>query len=69
MKSDVSSLIAKELIRKLENFEPNVSARRVGYVVSIADGVAKVSGLPHVAYLELGECPNGFAGVAMNLEE
>jgi F-type H+-transporting ATPase subunit alpha len=69
MKSDVSSLIAKELIRKLENFEPNVSARRVGYVVSIADGVAKVSGLPHVAYLELVEFPNGSAGVAINLEE
>ncbi len=69
MKSDVSSLIAKELIKKLENFEPNVSARRVGYVVSIADGVAKVSGLPHVAYLELVEFPNGSAGVAINLEE
>ncbi len=69
MKSDVSSLIAKELIRKLENFEPNVSARRVGYVVSIAVGVAKVSGLPHVAYLELVEFPNGSAGVAINLEE
>ena len=69
MKSDVSSLIAKELIKKLENFEQNVSARRVGYVVSIADGVAKVSGLPHVAYLELVEFPNGSAGVAINLEE
>lgn len=69
MKSDVSSLIAKELIKKLENFEPSVSARRVGYVVSIADGVAKVSGLPHVAYLELVEFPNGSAGVAINLEE
>ena len=69
MKSDVSSLIAKELIKKLENFEPSVSARRVGYVVSIADGVAKVSGLPHVSYLELVEFPNGSAGVAINLEE
>lgn len=69
MKSDVSSLIAKELIKKLESYEPNVSARRVGYVVSVADGVAKVSGLPNVAYLELVAFPNGSAGVAINLEE
>lgn len=69
MKSDVSSLIAKELIKKLESYEPSVSARRVGYVATIADGVAKVSGLPHVAYLEMVEFANSIRGVVINLEE
>lgn len=69
MKTDVSSLIAKELYKKLENFEPSVEGRRVGYVTTIADSVAKVSGLPHVAYLELVTFANGVSGVVVNLEE
>lgn len=69
MKADAASIIAKELIKKLEIFEPSVAARRVGRVVSIADGVAKVSGLPNIAYLELVEFQNGAPGVAINLEE
>ncbi len=69
MKTDVSSLIAKELVKKLENFESSVGARRVGYVTTIADGVAKASGLPHVSYLELVTFANGTEGVVVNLEE
>lgn len=69
MKTDVSSLIAKELVKKLENFESSVGARRVGYVTSIADGVAKASGLPHVSYLELVMFTGDIAGVVVNLEE
>lgn len=69
MKKDASALIAKEFVRKLESFEPSVGGRRVGYVTTIADGVAKVSGLPHVSYLELVTFANGVPGVAVNLEE
>lgn len=69
MKQDVSSFIAKELVKKLENFDASVGARRVGYVTAIADGVAKVSGLPHVSYLELVTFANGVEGVTINLEE
>lgn len=65
----MSSLIAKELVKKLENFESTVGARRVGYVTTIADGVAKASGLPHVSYLELVLFANGISGVVVNLEE
>lgn len=69
MKTDASSLIAKDLLKKLESFEPSVAARRVGRVLTIADGVAKVSGLPSVSYLELVRFENGVTGVAINLEE
>lgn len=69
MKANVTELIAKELVKKLEAFEPGVEARRVGFVTSVADGVARVSGLPQVAYLELVEFAGGISGVAINLEE
>lgn len=69
MKTDVSELIAKELVRKLERYEPSVSTRRVGYVTSVFDGVAKASGLPHVSYLEVVKFANGVSGLAISLEE
>ncbi len=64
-----AELIAKELVRKLESYESKVSARRVGYVTTLSDGVAKASGLPGVQYLELVTFNNGVAGVVINLEE
>lgn len=69
MKTDVSQLIANELVKRLERFEPSVSTRRVGYVTSVADGIAKASGLPHVSYLELVEFQSGVRAVVINLEE
>lgn len=69
MKTTTASYIAKELVKKLEQFESGVSARRVGYVTILADGVAKASGLPGAKYLELVTFSNGVAGVVVNLEE
>ncbi len=69
MKSDITSLIGKDLQKKISVFEPGSTNRRVGYIMTIADGVAKVSGLPTVAYLELVEFTGGIFGVAVNLEE
>lgn len=69
MNNDLSSLIAKELVKKLETFAPEVSARRIGHVVAVADGVARVSGLPQVASLEQVVFVNGVWGVVINLEE
>ena len=67
--SDISNQIGNELAKKLEHFEPKVSARRVGRILSVADGVAKVSGLPDVKYLELVSFPYNVSGVVINLEE
>src|SRR3989344_3809733 len=69
MKTDTTQLIARELVKQLERFEPSVSARRVGYVTTLADGVAKASGLPGAMYLELVTFANGVTGVVINLEE
>jgi len=69
MKQMTAELIAKELVKKLESYESKVSARRVGYVTTLSDGVAKASGLPGVQYLELVTFSNGVAGVVINLEE
>lgn len=69
MKQDTTTAIAKELAKRLEAYTPEISARRVGKVLSIADGVVKVSGLPHVSYLELVSFRNGLVGYVLNLEE
>ncbi len=69
MKQNGTSLIGQDLLNKLAQFEPSVSARRVGLVRSISDGVAKVHGLPNVAYLEIVSFASGAAGVVVNLEE
>lgn len=56
-------------ISAIEKFSPKISAERVGKVLTISDGVAKVSGLPQVSYLELVEFSGDIAGLAINLEE
>lgn len=69
MKQNGTSLIGQDLLNKLAQFEPSVSARRVGLVRSISDGVAKVHGLPNIAYLEIVSFASGASGVVVNLEE
>ncbi len=69
MKQDVVGDIARDLAKKIAAFEPGVSARRIGYITSLADGVVRISGLPQVSYLERLEFGGGIAGFVMNLEE
>ncbi|KKW45119.1 MAG: ATP synthase subunit alpha [Parcubacteria group bacterium GW2011_GWB1_56_8] len=69
MKDDFTKDIASELVKKIERYAPELSARRVGHVLSVADGVARVTGLPQVAAMERVEFASGVAGLAINLEE
>jgi F-type H+-transporting ATPase subunit alpha len=69
MKTDITAQIADELVKKIELFEVTSGARRIGRIITIQDGVAKISGLPHVAYLERLEFPHNISGFAINLEE
>ncbi|MCX8008429.1 MAG: F0F1 ATP synthase subunit alpha [Patescibacteria group bacterium] len=62
-------MIDKHLLEKLEQFQLKTEAEYVGRVLSVSDGIARISGLPQVAYLELIEFENGVSGVAINLEE
>ena len=66
---DDGKQLAKEILQKLAAYTPKVEAELTGKVTKIADGVAKVSGLYGVAYLEMVEFPRGIYGVAINLEE
>lgn len=69
MTNDFTEDIASELVKKIEKFTPRVQARRVGHVLTVADGVARVSGLPQVALMERVQFASGAAGLAINLEE
>ncbi len=64
-----ANVFGSDLTRKIESFEVTVEAKRVGRIRTISDGVAKIEGLPRVAYLERLEFPHGVEGFAINLEE
>ncbi len=61
--------ITDSLRSQLSGWEPDTSKETVGYVTSIADGVARVEGLPSVMASELLEFPGGLVGVALNIDE
>lgn len=69
MKQNLQQFVAEELIKKIEGFTPEVSARQVGHVASVSDGVVRMSGLPNVSYQERIVFSSGVSGVAINLEE
>ncbi|HBF00614.1 MAG TPA: F0F1 ATP synthase subunit alpha [Dehalococcoidia bacterium] len=59
-----------QLLREqIEKFDGSVDVSEVGEVISVGDGVARVSGLENVMSSELVELPNGVFGMALNLEE
>src|SRR5471030_2175854 len=53
----------------LAGFTPQLTPREVGTVVSVATGIAKVSGLPGVGFEELVKFPGGVLGIAFNVDE
>ncbi|MDP8957638.1 MAG: F0F1 ATP synthase subunit alpha [Actinomycetota bacterium] len=61
--------IAASLRRHVEGWSPDLEAETVGYVDSVADGVARVVGLPETMASELLEFPGELLAVALNLEE
>jgi len=64
-----SDEIAKTLRRHLEGFKPSVEQQRVGRIVEVGDGIARISGLPSTAVNELLEFEGGTLGLALNLDE
>jgi F-type H+-transporting ATPase subunit alpha len=50
-------------------FRPELMLHEVGTVLSVATGVAKVSGLPGVGFEELVRFPGGVLGIAFNVDE
>jgi F-type H+/Na+-transporting ATPase subunit alpha len=61
--------IATALRDHVESFTPTVEAARVGRVLEVGDGIARVAGLPQTAVNELLEFEGGALGLALNLDE
>src|SRR3954452_10166011 len=61
--------IAAALRKHVEGFKCHVEQERVGRVLEVADGVARVQGLPGAAVNELLEFEGGVLGLALNLDE
>jgi F-type H+-transporting ATPase subunit alpha len=52
-----------------EAFTPQLTTKEVGTVISVATGIAKVSGLPGVGFEEVVKFPGDVFGIAFNLDE
>src|SRR5262245_42002575 len=61
--------IASVLRKHLEAFKPSVERQRVGRIVEVGDGIARVDGLPNTSVNELLEFAGGTLGLALNLDE
>ncbi|MDE0024172.1 MAG: F0F1 ATP synthase subunit alpha [Spirochaetaceae bacterium] len=60
--------ITSEIRRRIERFEAPLESSEVGTVLSVGDGIARISGLSGVMATELLEFPGGVQGIALNLE-
>lgn len=68
--SDIKSdALLRTLEAELKGFEAKVSADKVGTVIEVGDGIARVTGLKDCLASEMLEFGKGVKGVALNLEE
>jgi len=61
--------IVENLKKQIESFKDEAKAEKVGHVIEVFDGIAKISGLSDIKASEMVSFPNGEKGVALNLEE
>ena len=57
------------LVSARKRHEFPLTAKEVGYVISVSAGVVKVSGLPSVGFEELLKFPGDLYGIAFNIDE
>ena len=63
-----SDEIRSAIANYTSSYSPEASREEVGVVISAADGIAQVAGMPSVMTNELLEFPGGVIGVAQNLD-
>ncbi|MBU6390225.1 F0F1 ATP synthase subunit alpha [Patescibacteria group bacterium] len=61
--------IVENLRKQIEKFQSEVKAEKVGHVVEVFDGIARISGLSEIKASEMVTFPRGEVGVTLNLEE
>ncbi len=61
--------IIKQLKNQIAKFAPDVTVEKVGTVLEIGDGIARIAGLSQVASMEMLDFGENTFGVALNLEQ
>ncbi len=61
---EIASVIQKEF----EQYDARADTRKVGIVLEVGDGIARIYGLSNVMAGEMVEFPSGTIGLAFNLE-
>lgn len=61
--------IIDALKQQIDNFKTSAKVEKIGHVIEVGDGIARISGLSNVASQEMVEFTGGQIGVALNLEE
>jgi len=61
--------IVENLKKQIEKWKDETKVEKVGYVIEVFDGIAKISGLRDIKASEMVLFANGETGVALNLEE
>ena len=61
--------IVENLRKQIEKFQADIKTEKVGHVVEVFDGIARVSGLSDLKASEMVSFASGAMGVALNLDE
>jgi len=61
--------VIESIKKNINSFKKEVETEEVGTVLSVGDGIARISGLENARAQEMLEFPGGTFGVALNLEE
>jgi F-type H+-transporting ATPase subunit alpha len=61
--------VIESIKKNIDSFKKEVEVEEVGTVISVGDGIARMSGLEKARAQEMLEFPGGTYGVALNLEE
>ncbi len=65
----LSTNLIKTLEERIAQYKPSVTEERIGTVVQVGDGIAKIAGLTNIGAGEMIDFGNGVIGSALNLEE
>ncbi|MFN7974077.1 MAG: F0F1 ATP synthase subunit alpha [Acidobacteriota bacterium] len=69
MKGITADEISKLIRQQIEGYQQTIDVSEVGTVVTVGDGIARLTGLEKVMLGELLEFPHDVVGMALNLEE
>src|SRR3989344_4727357 len=61
--------IVEEIEKQIEKTKLTTTAKNIGQIIELGDGVARVSGLSDVSASEIIKFPHDIYGLALNLEE